>query len=131
MASLGEFIQQADWKKEKHAPVIVAPEAVKAGEAFTVEVSVGKEIAHPHTTEHHIAWIALYFQPADGKFTYRVGQYEFSAHGEAAAGPNQGPVYAEPVVTASVKLNKPGTLLAVALCNIHGLWESSQPISVS
>ena len=37
-----EVVQTADWKAEKHVPVIVAPDSVKAGEKFVVEVSVGK-----------------------------------------------------------------------------------------
>jgi superoxide reductase len=130
MATLGERIQQADWKKEKHVPVITCPEQAKAGEVFNVEVSLGKEIAHPNTTEHFIAWIALYFQPEGEKFTHEVGRYQFSAHGESVAGPNQGPVYAHHGVTTAIKLNKSGTLHALALCNIHGLWESSQDIKV-
>ncbi len=55
-----EVVQTADWKAEKHVPVIAAPDAVKAGEKFVVELSVGKEIAHPNTTEHHIRSIAQF-----------------------------------------------------------------------
>jgi superoxide reductase len=131
MTGLGQYIQQADWKKEKHVPAIEAPATVKAGEAFVVKVSLGKEIAHPNTTEHHISYITLYFQPAGDKFTCQVGHYEFSAHGESAAGANQGPVYSGHEVSTSLKLGKSGTLLAVGLCNIHGLWESSQEIEVT
>jgi superoxide reductase len=131
MASLGERLQQADWKKEKHVPVIEAPVTAVAGEAFVVAVSVGKEIAHPNTTEHHISWIALYFQGEGDKFPYQVGRFEFTAHGESAAGPNQGPVYTQPATTAPVKLTKSGTFYAVAMCNIHGLWESTQEIKVA
>jgi len=130
MAGLGQYIQQADWKKEKHVPAIEAPAKVKAGESFGVTVSLGKEIAHPNTTEHHISYITLYFQPAGTKFTHQVGHYEFSAHGEAASGPNEGPVYSGHEVATSLKLGKSGTLIAVALCNIHGLWESSQEVEV-
>jgi len=83
---LGERIQTADWKKEKHVPVIECPDQVKAGEVFEVKVGLGKEIAHPNTTEHHISWISLYFQPEGGKFTHDVGRFEFNAHGESAAG---------------------------------------------
>ena len=119
---LGERIQTADWKKEKHVLVIECPDQVKVG--------LGKEIAHPNTTEHHISWISLYFQPEGGKFTHDVGRFEFNAHGESAAGPNQGPVYTHHEVTTSLKLDRPGTLQALALCNIHGLWESSKEISV-
>ena len=125
-----EVVQAADWKTEKHVPVIVAPRSVKAGEKFAVEVSVGKEIAHPNTTEHHIRSIRLYFKPETGKFITEVGSYEFNAHAESADGPNKGPVLSEPSAHAVLKLTGAGTLLAVGYCNIHGLWESSQEIKV-
>lgn len=131
MSSLGEHLQQADWKKEKHVPVIEAPTQVSTGELFEVKVSIGKEVAHPNTTEHHINWITLYFQPQGNKFTHQLGHYEFSAHGESTAGANQGPAYTEPIVVTSIKLTTPGTFYALALCNIHGLWESSQEIAVN
>ena len=123
-------IQQGDWKKEKHTPVIEAPEKVKAGEIFQVKVTLGQEIAHPNTTEHHISWISLYFHPKGKKFPHHVGHFEFSSHGESAAGPNQGPVYTHHEVITSLKISEPGTLHALAMCNIHGLWESSKPIEV-
>jgi superoxide reductase len=131
VTELGTRIQRADWKKEKHVPVIDAPDSVGAGEIFEVKISLGKEIAHPNTTEHHISWISLFFHPDGEKFTYHVGTFEFSAHGEAVAGPNQGPVYTHHAVTASLKVGKPGELHALALCNIHGLWESSKDIGLN
>jgi superoxide reductase len=131
MAELSKTIQQADWKKEKHAPVIEAPATVKAGEVFEVKASLGKEIAHPNTTEHHISWIAIYFHPEGAKFPHHVGHFEFNAHGESVAGPNQGPVYTSPSVVVSLKIDQPGTLQALAFCNIHGLWESTVEIGVS
>jgi len=112
-------------------PVIECADAVKAGEFFEVKVSVGKEIAHPNTTEHHIAWITLYFKPTNDKFIYQVGHYEFSAHGQAVAGANQGPVYTAPGLTTSLKTSQAGTLIAVAYCNIHGLWESSKEVTLA
>jgi len=30
-----------------------------------------------------------------------------------------------------MKVSKPGTLHALALCNIHGLWESSKEIKLA
>ena len=131
MAEFCGLIQQADWKKEKHVPVIECPDKVNAGEVFEVKVSLGKEISHPNTTEHHINWISLYFHPEGEKFPFQVGHYEFSAHGESVPGPNQGPVYTHHAVTAALKISKPGTLHALALCNIHGLWESSKEIGIS
>ncbi len=128
MSKLGDIVQTADWKAEKHVPVIECPDEVKAGEVFEVRVSVGKDIAHPNTTEHHIRWIQLYFKPEGDKFGYQVGSYEFSAHGESAKGPNEGPVYTHHATLAALKIGQPGTLHAVSFCNIHGLWESSKPI---
>ena len=123
--------QKGDWKQEKHVPVIEAPDEVKADEVFEVKVGLGKEIAHPNTTEHHIAWIQLFFHAEGEKFCYQVGHYEFRAHGESTDGPNQGPVYSDPSVVTAIKVLKPGTLHALALCNIHGLWESSKQIKIA
>ena len=124
------FIQKDDWKKEKHMPVIEAPEEVRVGEPFQVRVSIGKEIAHPNTVEHHIAWVDLYFHPEGEKFPHQVGHFIFSAHGEAAAGPNQGPVFTQPEVVVKMKVLKPGTFQAMAMCNIHGLWEGEQEVRI-
>ena len=123
--ALSEQIQTADWKKEKHVPVIECPESVAADELFDVKVTLGKEVAHPNTTEHHIRWIALYFLPEGAKFTFQVARFELTAHGESTDGANEGPVYTNHQATASMKVAKGGTLLAMAYCNIHGLWESS------
>ena len=123
-----ERVQTADWKEEKHVPVIECSSEVKAGELFEVKVSIGKEIAHPNTTEHHIRWINVFFQPEGEKFTYHVGNFEFSAHGESAEGSNKGPVYTHPEVAFPLKITKSGTLYALAFCNIHGLWEGTKKI---
>ncbi len=125
---IGERVQSADWKAEKHVPVIEAPEKVEAGKPFLVTVSVGKEIPHPNTTEHHIRWIDVYFQPEGDKFIYQVGHFDFTAHGESVKGANQGPVYTHPVAALSMQVEGPGTLIALSYCNIHGLWENSQEI---
>ncbi|HEY5268789.1 MAG TPA: class II SORL domain-containing protein [Anaerolineales bacterium] len=124
------FIQKDDWKKEKHMPVIEAPAQVTAGVPFQVKVSIGKEIPHPNTTEHHIDWVDLYFHPEGEKFPHQVGHFAFTAHGEAVTGPNQGPVYTEPQLVVTLKASKPGTFHALALCNIHGLWENEQALAV-
>ncbi|GAB4301801.1 MAG: class II SORL domain-containing protein [Myxococcota bacterium] len=130
MSKVAELFQSGDWKAEKHVPVIAAPDTVAKDELFTVELSVGKEIPHPNTTEHHIRWIKLYFKPEGDKFSYEVGSYEFTAHGESVEGANKGPVYTHPVVTASLKVSKGGTLVATSFCNIHGLWESSKELKL-
>jgi superoxide reductase len=128
---LGDQVQTADWKTEKHVPVIECPEEVKADEVFEIRVGLGKEVAHPNTTEHHIRWIQLFFHPEGEKFSYQVGNYEFCAHGESVDGPNEGPAYTHHSVVTYLRVNKPGTLYALALCNIHGLWESSKDIKLA
>jgi len=125
MADLKDLYQSADWKTEKHVPVIEAPDKAKKGELIKVSVSVGKQIAHPNTTEHHIRWIVLYFLPEGEKFPYQLGRFEFDAHGESAQGPNTSTVYASPEATVSIKTDKSGTIFASSYCNIHGLWKSS------
>jgi superoxide reductase len=127
---LADNIQHADWKKEKHVPVIECPDKVQADEMFQVTVTLGKEIAHPNTTEHHIRWINLYFHAEGEKFTYDVARFEFNAHGAAVSGANEGPVYTHHQGATSMKINKPGTLYALAFCNIHGLWESTKEIGL-
>jgi superoxide reductase len=131
MAKIGDRFQSADWKSEKHVPVIECPDQVAADDVFEVKVTLGKEVAHPNTTEHHIRWIQLYFHPEGGKFIYQVGNFEFTAHGESAEGADKGPVYTNHSVTAAMKIKTGGSLHATALCNIHGLWESSRKMKVS
>lgn len=128
MAELKDLFQSADWKKEKHVPVIEAPDKVKKGEFFKVTVSVGKEIPHPNTTEHHIRWIEVYFQPDGEKFPYQIGKFEFTAHGESVQGPNTSTVFTNSEVVCSIKTEKAGTIFASSYCNIHGLWQSSKRI---
>ncbi len=127
--AINEYVKSADFKNEKHVPVIEIPENIQKGEVFNVEVAVGKEIAHPNTTEHFINWISLYFKPENGAAAIHIGKAEFVAHGESAKGANQGPAYTEPSAVFKVKLDEPGTLFAVSYCNIHGLWESEVKVS--
>ena len=56
---IGDKIQHADWKSEKHVPVIECPDRVKPGEFFGVKATLGKEISHPNTTEHHIRFMLV------------------------------------------------------------------------
>ena len=130
---MGEFknlFQSADWKAEKHVPAIEAPDKAKKGDFFKVTVGVGKEIAHPNKTEHHIRWIDVYFHPKDEKFPYQIGKAEFSAHGESAQGPDTSTVYTHHELTLSFKTEKSGTIYASSYCNIHGLWQNAKDIVV-
>jgi superoxide reductase len=131
MANLCDHIQTADWKAEKHVPVIDCPDKVGAGEKFKVSVCIGKEIDHPNTTEHHIRWITLYYHAEGEKFNHEIGHFEFNAHGESADGANEGPVYTAHEVTSTLQISKSGTIHALSYCNIHGMWESSKDVSLA
>jgi len=130
MKMFGELFQEADWKKEKHIPVIECADKAKIGEFFPVKVIVGKEIPHPNTTAHHISWIAVYFQAEGEKFTFEVGRFDFNAHGESMDGPDKGSVYTGSEVTISVKVTKPGVIYATSQCNLHGLWSSQKELQL-
>ena len=112
---ISQLIKSADWKAEKHVPAITVLGDFKPGGPLEIEVSVGKEIPHPNTVEHHISWIALYYVAGGSTLPVELARAEFSAHG--------GEVFTEPVLKAKVRLPAPGTLHALAYCNLHGLWE--------
>lgn len=105
--------------EKSHAPVIIAPASVKAGEPFTVEVMVG-ETLHTMAPPHWIQFIVLYIgnEPA--------GRIDLQPRG-----------YLRPKATFTVQLPKEAapagkvTLVAQQQCNLHGLWEGSLDITVA
>lgn len=127
---IDELVQESDWKTEKHVPVVECLDIVKKDEFFEITASVGKEVAHPNTTAHHISWISLYFHPEGEKFPYQIVRCEFNAHGASAQGPDTSTVYTHPKLKAWMKTSKPGVIFAVSLCNIHGLWQYSKQIKI-
>jgi len=104
--------------EKSHAPVITLPGSIKAGEPFSVEVSVG-EILHPMGSAHWIEYIELRIgnEPA--------GRVDFQARG-----------FLKPKAVFTVVIPKEAapdgklTLVAQQHCNLHGLWESSADITV-
>ena len=130
MPDFKDLMQSADWKTEKHVPVIDSPAAAKKGEFFKVTLTVGKEVAHPNTTAHHIRWIGVMFQADGEKFPYQIGKFEFTAHGESAQGPDTSTIFTHPEVVCTMKTEKSGTIYASSYCNIHGLWQSARKIEV-
>lgn len=120
MKKFGDVVYTAEKEgKEKHVPVIEAPKKVKAGQWFTVTVSVGKEVPHPNLVEHHIKWIQVYAQVEGRPYNpVHVATFDF------------GPTFADPSVTFKMKLDKKSTIYALEYCNLHGVWESSVDIEV-
>ncbi len=125
-----DLLQTGDWKAEKHSPVIEVEGSAKAGEIISVKVSIGKEIAHPNTTAHHISWVEVFFKPEGDKFPYQIGRFDFTAHGASAQGPDTSTVYTDPNVVVRFKTEKAGTILATSFCNVHGLWTSSLDLNL-
>ncbi len=125
--SVSDFIQQDDWKTEKHVPVIEAPDEVSAGDRVAVKVSIGKEIPHPNTVEHHIAWAKVIFMADGATFPVEVADYQFAAH---ESSDNRTAVQVFPSVAAEMEFSSSGMLVAVSYCNIHGFWESHHRLKV-
>jgi superoxide reductase len=102
-----------------HAPALTAPATVKAGEPFTVEVSVGENV-HPMGPAHWIEYIELSIgnEPA--------GRIDFQPKGYLA------PKAAFTVMLpAGAAAGGKVMLIAVQRCNLHGLWEGSLDISLA
>lgn len=105
--------------EQKHVPVIKAPARVKAGQPFTVEVTVG-EVMHPMGPTHWIQHIELNVgnEPA--------GRVEMQPRG-----------FLSPKVTFTVAIPKEAapagkiTLIAFERCNLHGYWEGSLDVAVT
>lgn len=123
-----KWIQTADWKSEKHIPVIEINK-IEDGKVY-VKVSVGKEIPHPNTTAHHIKWIDLFFWPEGEKFPAEIGYMSFDTHGASVQGADTSSIYTEPVTKFVFKTEKSGKLMATAYCNIHGLWKSEEELKI-
>ncbi|MCX5699274.1 MAG: class II SORL domain-containing protein [Candidatus Omnitrophica bacterium] len=130
MVDLRDLLQGADWKTEKHVPVIEGPDKISKGQPLAIEVSVGKQIAHPNTTEHHIKFMEVYFLAAGEKFPYQLARFEFNTHGESVQGPNTSTIFSEPKISSVFKTEKSGVIMATAYCNIHGLWRSEKEVKV-
>lgn len=104
--------------EKSHAPFITSPSKVRAGETFTVEISVGENL-HVMGQAHWIEYIELNIgnEPA--------GRLDMQPKG-----------YLEPKVAFTVVLSKEAapngkvTLIARQQCNLHGHWESSMDIEV-
>jgi superoxide reductase len=100
-----------------HSPVITAPETVKAGEAFTVSVSIGSML-HPMGPKHWIELLQLNIgnEPA--------GTLSFRSQG-----------YLMPEGKFDLKLGEDlkGKTVSIVVqdkCNLHGIWEDYKNIQV-
>jgi superoxide reductase len=104
--------------EKSHSPVITAPQNVKAGEAFDVEVAIGEHL-HPMLPQHWIEYVQLDIgnEPA--------GTVTFDSKG-----------FLKPKAKFSVVLpdelkGKKISLVATNKCNLHGIWQTSVNVEVA
>ena len=114
---ISEIIQTAASEgKEKHVPTITIDKGHKSGRDI-VRVVVGHESEHPNTEAHHIAWIELYGIKKDNGQSVHLGRAAWA------------PVHSNPNVRFQINgIENFKTFCALAYCNIHGLWTSSQEV---
>jgi len=124
----GSLVQKGDWGREKHTPLITF--LGEKDSVLEIEVSVGEKMPHPNTAEHHIGCIEVYFLPTGEKFPYQIVRVDFLTHGASVQGPNTSTIYTEPKINFSFKTEKPGVILALSYCNIHGLWQNSKELTL-
>ncbi|MFC2082031.1 desulfoferrodoxin family protein [Candidatus Bipolaricaulota bacterium] len=106
---LGDLIKGASQEgKEKHVPVIELVNCDECGKN-AVKVTVGVEVAHPNTIEHHIKWVALF--GVKGGVAVHIATFDL------------GPTFGFPTVVAHASMEGLSELIAIEYCNIHGLWE--------
>ena len=97
--------------REKHVPFIRVGRGEGKGGTDVVHVTVGHEMPHPNTLEHHIAWVELFGVRKDGQ-VIRLGRADFA------------PGYTSPDVHFQVPVDEFKTFCALEYCNLHGVWES-------
>ena len=109
---LGDILKSKEAEgKEKHIPVIEVGKGKGEMGADIVHVVVGKDVPHPNTVEHHIAWIELFGVRTDGQ-VIDLGRSAFA------------PGYTNPNVRFQVPVAEFKSFCALAYCNMHGLWEN-------
>ncbi len=106
------FKSEVSEGKEKHVPVIEVVREHGGQVLNIVNVVVGKEVPHPNTVEHHIAWVQLYGLKESGQVV-DLGKADFCP---GCTAPNVGFRVNE--------IDDFTAFCAVSYCNVHGLWQS-------
>ncbi len=103
-------------KVETHTPKIECPDIVKANEPFEVRISITK---HPNKLEHSIRYVDVFFVEEGRAFNpIKVAKVQFT------------PEYVETEAVIKLKIQKSGKIIALAYCNLHGLWENYKEVRV-
>lgn len=100
-----------------HSPVIKAPEKVKAGEVFPVEVDIGK-IPHPMGPTHWIEHLQFNIGNEPG------ANIIFRSHGYVKAEGKFNTVLGDQLKGKTV------SLIVQIKCNLHGIWQNHANVEV-
>jgi superoxide reductase len=100
-----------------HSPVIKAPEKVKAGKVFPVEVIIG-QTPHPMGPNHWIEHLQFNIgnEPA--------GNIIFRSHGYVQAAGKFDTVLSDELKGKTI------SLVVQIKCNLHGIWQNDVPVKV-
>ncbi|MFX0091579.1 MAG: desulfoferrodoxin family protein [Candidatus Hodarchaeota archaeon] len=101
--------------EKKHDITIIAPDSVKAGVFFDVELKVGEVMTHPNMPGHFIQYIELYSGDA------LISRYQMDA--ATISTPNVKLIIQLPKWAAS-------ELIVRERCNLHGVWEARKSIKI-
>lgn len=94
-------LDTADDFTKKHTPFI---DATREGDTVTVTVIVGHYVAHPNTADHFIDYLELLVNHVP------IARFDPSA------------VAVDPRITTVLHLDPETELMAIASCNLHGVW---------
>ena len=73
----------------------------------------------------------MYFLADDEKVPWEMAKFEFLSHGSSTAGPDTSTVYTIPEGTCTFNTEKSGTIIALSMCNIHGLWKNTERLDLA
>jgi len=100
--------------KEKHVPTIERGSGHGGTHDNVVIVTVGKDVPHPNTLEHHISWVELFGIKKENDQLVYLGRADFA------------PTAVIPTATFNVAdLTQYKALGAVSYCNLHGVWKNT------
>ncbi|MCP4482376.1 MAG: hypothetical protein GY817_06295 [bacterium] len=97
--------------KEKHVPGLKLTGCSPCGD-LGLTISVGDEVPHPTTPEHHIKHLGVHGLTKDNKLVF-ITRLEL------------GDGYVLPNVKINIKPDVFTKVFVTSFCNIHGLWENS------
>ncbi|NTU71982.1 MAG: hypothetical protein HGB10_09230 [Coriobacteriia bacterium] len=102
-----EDFDTADDFTKKHTPFI---DAARDGDTVNVTVAVGHYVGHPNTADHFINYIELLANHVP------IARFDLSA------------VAVDPKVQVTLHLDPDTKLMAVASCNLHGVWTAETTV---